>query len=467
MTSKNNAAPSASNRVLSVFALVMINVIAVGSLRTLPISAKYGAPLLFYYVVCGLFFFLPVALVTAELATAWPRNGGIYVWVKEAFGSKCAFLVVWIQWIYNIVWYPTILGFVAATAAYVIDPALENNSVYVVWVVLSVFWCATLINCLGMRVSSAFSTVGSIVGTLFPMILIIGLSAYWVLEGRASEVHLSWQTVMPTIHSARDLVLVTGILFGLIGLEMSAVHAQEVKNPRKNYPKALLFSVLIILGSLTLASWAIAVVIPHQELNLVTGMTQAFRLFFETFGLGFMTDWMAFFMILGALGAVITWIIGPAKGLLAAADDQNLPAWMSYRNRAGVPVAILFCQAGVVTVLALGYLLLPTVVASYWALTALTAILALLMYTLMFMAAIRLRYKHPQVERPYRIPGGKLGMWLTALIGGGFSFVGMLLCFVPPSEVDIGGETRYVTLLVVGTFVACVPVWLFKRRRKD
>ena len=73
----------------------MINIIAVDSLRTLPFSAKFGSSLIFYYLACAVLFFIPVALVTAELATAWPKNGGIYVWVREAFGARFGFLVIW------------------------------------------------------------------------------------------------------------------------------------------------------------------------------------------------------------------------------------------------------------------------------------------------------------------------------------------------------------------------------------
>src|SRR6478672_5976935 len=105
---------SHSKKVLSVFSLVMINIIAVDSLRTLPISAKLGMSLIFYYVIAALIFFIPVALVAAELATAFPNTGGIYVWVREAFGKRVGFITIWLQWIYNVVWYPTILAFIAA-----------------------------------------------------------------------------------------------------------------------------------------------------------------------------------------------------------------------------------------------------------------------------------------------------------------------------------------------------------------
>lgn len=139
-------ASSSGKRVLSVFSLVMINVIAVDSLRTLPLSAKFGSTLIFYYILLAVLFFLPVALVTAELATTWPKNGGIYVWVREAFGHSMGFLVIWLQWVYNLVWYPAILATIALIFAYLIDPVAPASPIMTVCIVLVVFWLATLGN---------------------------------------------------------------------------------------------------------------------------------------------------------------------------------------------------------------------------------------------------------------------------------------------------------------------------------
>src|SRR6185437_14865497 len=104
--------------------------------RTLPIGAVYGFSLVFFYLVAALVFFIPTILVTAELATAWPNTGGAYIWVREAFGPHCGFMVIWLQWIYNVVWYPTILAFIGATLAYLFDPALANNKYFLIAVVL-------------------------------------------------------------------------------------------------------------------------------------------------------------------------------------------------------------------------------------------------------------------------------------------------------------------------------------------
>src|SRR3990167_8333144 len=94
---------------LSFFHIVMINVIAVDSIRTLPFAAQFGFSLLFYYILAAIFFFVPIALIAAELGTGWPKKGGLYVWVREAFGLKWALIAIWLNWVYNLAWYPTIM----------------------------------------------------------------------------------------------------------------------------------------------------------------------------------------------------------------------------------------------------------------------------------------------------------------------------------------------------------------------
>ncbi len=140
-------------KALSVFSLVMINTIAVDSLCSLPISAEYGFSIVFFYILGALLFLIPTALIAAELATGWPETGGIYIWLREAFGKKAGFLIIWLQWLYNIVWYPTIMSLLAATLAYIFDPSLANNKEYMITMILFMFWAATFSNWFGMRLS--------------------------------------------------------------------------------------------------------------------------------------------------------------------------------------------------------------------------------------------------------------------------------------------------------------------------
>ena len=333
-----------SKRVLSVFSLVMINIIAVDSLRTLPISAKLGLSLISYYVIAAFAFFIPVALVAAELATAYPNTGGVYVWVREAFGKRAGFITIWLQWIYNVVWYPTILAFIAATLSYLIAPELANNKFYLLGTTLGLFWVFTLLNCFGMKVSSIVSIIGASIGTVLPMLIIIVLGINWCLQGKTIAVDLS-ASWLPDFSSFGNLSLFAAVLFGLIGMEMSAVHAEEVKNPQRDYPRALLYSTLVIISTLSLGSLAIVLVVPNESLSVVSGLIDAYSIFFKSYHLSWMTQVIAVLIILGGISGVSAWIIGPTKGLLVSARDGSLPSRFARVNKYGAPVTILVTQA--------------------------------------------------------------------------------------------------------------------------
>lgn len=321
-------------RVLSTFSLVMINVIAVDSLRTLPIGAEYGLALVFFYLIAGFCFFIPVALISAELATGWPNTGGIYVWIREAFGVRMGFFVIWLQWIYNVVWYPTILSFIVATFYYLKFPGLADNKYIMLATILILFWLTTLVNAFGMRISSIVSLFGTLFGTLLPMLFIMFLAFMWLYHGNTSAIDFSWQGLLPGPEHKQNLAFFIAIVFGLIGIEMSAVHAEEVKNPGRDYPRALLISTIIILITLTLSSLAIAIVVPHSELGLTTGLIQAFEKFLKASHLAWAYPVMTYLIILGALASVSAWIIGPTKGLWAADKDGCLPPLLQKNDEA-------------------------------------------------------------------------------------------------------------------------------------
>lgn len=449
-------------KVLSVFSLVMINVIAVDSLRTLPISAKLGASLITYYVIAALAFFIPVALVAAELATAFPNRGGIYIWVREAFGKRAGFLTIWLQWIYNVVWYPTILAFIAATIAYLFEPALANNKIYLLLMVLSLFWLFTLLNCFGMKVSSLISIIGATMGTILPMVIIISLAGLWMFQGNPVEVDFNiW---LPDLHSVSNVSLFSVVLFGLIGIEMSAVHAEEVKNPQRDYPRALLYSTLLIIATLSLGSLAIIIVVPDQSISVVSGLIDAYAIFFNAYDIPKMTTVIAMLIILGGVSGVSAWIIGPTKGLLVSAQDGSLPSFFTRTNQYEAPVTILITQAIIVSILSTIFILFESVNAAYWLLSDLCAQMALMVYIIMFAAAIKLRYSHPKQARSYKIPGGNKVMWFVSGLGILCCFSAMLVGFIPPAQIPIDNVFLFESFLIGGLALFVIIPWIFAKK---
>ncbi|MDF2530336.1 MAG: gadC [Gammaproteobacteria bacterium] len=442
-------------KILGVFSLVMINVIAVDSLRSLPATAQFGFSVVFYYLLAGVLFLIPTALVAGELATAWPKTGGIYVWAKTAFNSNVAFLLVSLQWLYNVCWYPTILSLMAAMLAYCIKPELAHSTAYIFTAITLMFWSIVLLNCFGMKCSNYLTTFSSLLGTLIPIGLVIILGAVWLLSGHHSEVHFTARNFFPKLSDINSIAFFTSVLFSLMGMEMSAIHAQEVKKPQTDYPKALLISAALILGSFIFASLAIAIVIPSHKLNVVTGLLEAYRLFFNTFHMPWMMPVLAILMVCGGAGGVGAWLLGPVKALLVASQDGLIPKSLAKLNRFNAPYKLLLLQGLVFMALTSAFVFMPTVSAGFWLLSDLASQISLIFYVGLFIVAIRLRYTHPEVKRPFTIPFGKFGMWTVCIAGSLCCLITIGAGFMPPHGISIGSLIRFESFLTIGLLFSC------------
>jgi glutamate:GABA antiporter len=455
--------PLASKKILGLFPVVMINVIAVDSIRTLPFSAEYGFSLVFYYLLAAIVFFIPSALVSAELCSAWPSTGGIYIWSREAFGKTWGLIVIWLEWICNVVWYPTIMALIAGVLAYFFDPELAKNKFYMISVILLIFWGATFINCLGMKASSWLSIVSAVIGTILPMAFIAILGVVWCIKKHPMEISFTWSSFFPNRGNLDNLAFLSNVLFGLIGLDMAATHAGEMKNPTKDYPKALGISVVIILATIIFASLAIAMTVPHEDLNLVTGSLQAFVIFLDKFNLQWLIPVMAFFIVLGGLGGVGAWIIGPTKGLMVASRDGCLPKSLAKINKHGAPSRILILQGIVVSFLCLVFIIMPSVHSSFWLLSIITAQLAMLVYIFLFLAGIKLRFTQPLIPRPFKVPFGNYGIIIVSSLGALACFTAIALGFVIPKHVGIEQAFNYELTLIGGlVLMGLLPYFIHK-----
>ena len=358
-------------RTLGVFSLAMITAVSVDSVRNLPATALFGSSLIFFFVLGALLFLLPCALVSAELSLPTSTEpGGIYAWVKNAFGPRMGVFAIWLQWIENVIWYPTILSFVAGTIGFLISPALVDNKAFLIGVILAAFWGATIVNLLGIKSSALFSNFCAVTGLLLPMTLIIGLGTVWIVSGHPTQIHFAAKDLMPRLDDSQVWVALTGIMLSFCGMEIATVHARDVKDPQHSYPRAMLLATVIIVLTLVCGALAIAVVLPEKQISLVAGIMQAFQAFFAEYHLTWVLPIVALTLVIGGMGSVSNWIIAPTRGLLLAAKDGYLPRHFAQENRFAAPKVLLIYQALIVTVVSMIFLLLPSINASYWFFTA-------------------------------------------------------------------------------------------------
>lgn len=451
---------------ITLIPLILLITGSIDSIRNLPATALFGSTLIFFFILSAILFLIPTGLVAAELSSALPDKPGIYQWVKLAFGEKIAVLAIWLQWINTMVWYPTILSFIAGTVAYLINPALANNKVYLISIILAVFWIMTLINLKGLHISAKFASICAFVGMVIPMALIIILAIVWLLQGHHTQITINWHTAIPHLGHSNSWISLTAIMAAFLGMELAAVHVNQVKNPQKTFPKALLISIFSILITMILGSLAIAFVLPSNQINLVDGVMQAFDNFFQAYHLSWLLPVIGVMILIGSVGGMVNWIISPAKGLLQAAENGYLPKVFAKSNKHGAAQPVLLAQAILVSLMCLAFLLMPSVNGSYWLLTDLSTELYIMMYMLMFLAAITIKLKMHYQTAVFMIPGGKAGLitaCLSGLIGCTLTFV---IGFFPPSGINVGSALHYHVVFSVGLITMILPIFLFYLYKK-
>lgn len=440
----------------------MINVAAIASLRNLPVTATYGSHLIFYLVLAALFFFVPIALSAAELVAHNPEEGGIYIWVRKAFGRRAGFLAVWLQWIGNIIWYPTILTFIASTLGSLIHPNLPDNSFFIFAMILLIFWGCTWANFRGMAVSGWISTLGVILGTLIPGLAIILLGLAWWLSGNPCQIDMSAANLVPSSLGLSHIALLGGIALSFVGMEMSEVHSSDVDKPQKTFPKAIAISTFVIFAIYALGSLSIAFTIPGPEISLTGGVIDAFDRLLGAFRMSSLTPFFAVLIIVGVVTGVSTWIIGPSRAILIAAEEGHLPTSLCKRNNAGMPANIMILQGLIVTLLSSIFLFMPSVQSAFIMLTIIASQIYMVMYGLMFAAARKLRQTQKKMKKSlFRVPA--LGLWLTL---GVIGIMGIFIAgLFPPEELGNMHPAFYEIGILIGLVIGCGAPFLLKDNR--
>jgi glutamate:GABA antiporter len=451
-----------SPQFISWMALAFMTTGSVASLRSSPTMAVYGLACVFLYVVPAIVFLMPQALVAAELASGW--SGGVYRWVTEGLSPRWGLLAVWCQFAMTIFYYPTLLAFVASTLAYVFNPDLASNGVYTGVVIVTVFWLGVFVSARGMDAIAKLASSGLVIGTLIPGAILVILGVVYLLQGNTSAAPMNASHLLPEWTGIASLVLIVNNFLSYSGMEMNAVHVSSLKNPGSEFPKAMFVAIGLVLVIFIFPALAISWVIPAQQLSLTAGVMQAFSAFFGNFGISFLVPIVAIALVCASASGMLAWLAGPSKGLLLIGKQEGyLPPHFQKLNSRGIQVNILVAQGAVTTVIALMYALIPDVSSAYWILSVMTTQVYLIVYLLMFVAAVKLRRTQPDVKRGYKAPA------LTFLCVMGFvaSAAAMLIGFVPPSQFGDGNAAVYAIVILAGiVLIGLLPVWLILRLRK-
>ncbi len=456
--------PPALERVLGRTDLVLFTVCAILTIDTLASSAAMGFAWFSWWVITMTIFFIPYGLITAELGSAWPGEGGVYIWVREAFGPRWGSTVAWMYWICNAYWIPSVYLIFAGTFGQIF---LKTHSTWQeAGIAIVMTWLTVAVGIVRLEVSKWVPNLGAVVKALIFLALgVLGLSA--VFRGRPPANQFSAAKLVPKWNDT--LAYLPALLYSTFGFELMSSAGGEMRNPKRDVPRVILWSGALIAILYSFAIGGILFAVPIEKLSIVTGTWDALAVLGKEWGRA--GDTAVFILGIGFLYAcvanVVTWSLGSNRVAAVAAEEGMLPAALGRLHpRFKTPHLAFVAMGAVSTVLLVGGALLSSSQSNiFWMTFRLTALCLLLCYLLVFPAFLVLRKKRPDQPRPYRLPGGPGAAAAAAWICTLYIFGGCVLFFAPSptsqaplkESLILGAET--VATLLIGW-------WLIPRRHR-
>ncbi len=423
-------------KALGLLDLVLFNIVAIVGLRWIALAAAGGVSSLSLWVLAMLLFFIPQGLVVLELSTRFPEEGGLYQWTKRAFGPFHGFLSGWCYWTNNLIYYPSLLIFVAGVSVYVAGPAyasLGERPAYVFWFSLGILWLAIVMNVVGLDIGKWVQNLGAM-GTWIPaaIVAVAGAVALYRLGAANSFAPVEF---LP-LKSYKPAAFWASLCFGFAGLELASVMGDEIKNPRKNIPRAIVISGIAIALIYILGTAALLVVLPKDEVSVISGAIQAIASVSRKLNWPGITPFSALCMTVGGLGGAGAWLAGSARIPFVAGLDRYLPAWFGkVHPRWQTPYVAILAQGLLSTIFVSTSLWGGTVKEAYLVLVDTTIIVYFVPYLYLF-ASIFVFPPEAAAPDVMLIPGGALGRWLTAGIGMVSTVAAIVFAVIPPESVE-------------------------------
>lgn len=452
------------------WAMTILIVTNIVSMRGLASQAEYGYTSIFYYVAAAVIFLIPYSLVCAELASTWTKSGGLFRWTSEGLGPRWGWAAMYYDWQMVVIWFPAVLMFGAVTLAYIFwpetfDANLSKNVIYTLVVVLGVYWVANFNSFRGIGFANKLSTMGGLFGTIIPAAVLIILGAIYLLMGNHIFIDAN-APFWPDFSKFGTIVLAASIFLFFAGMEMQAVHVPSMNNPSKTFPRAVFLAVIIILAVFIFGTLAIGFVIPSKDINLLASLLVAYNQLFASIHCEWLGHVLALFLTFGVIGQVSCVIVAPSSGILSVGKAGYLPRALQKTNKNGIQTSILWIQGIMVSILALVLVVLPSVQSAYQILSQMSTIIYLAMVFIIYYTFIRLRRTEPNKKRGFRVPGGNFGKWLVSGVGVLGALLAMVLSFVPPTQINTGNPVVYVLILIVGSaFFLIIPFWVYSKRK--
>ncbi|GAB4224593.1 MAG: APC family permease [Francisella sp.] len=416
---------------------------------------------------------LPTSFICAELSSMITKNnGGVFSWVKAGLGEKAGVLAMWLEWFNNVVGFPSSVTALIATFSYIGFRGFAENahtSVAFWFVMVSLFTAISLFNFLPLRKVVILNIIGAIFGMIIPGVLLISGGIYFLFTGQSNLEYQGLSDFLP-VFSLGTYALLVKTLSSYSGIQSVAFHMTNIENPQKNIPRSILIATLIIVSLTILATVSLIIIIPVKDVNVLNGLIQGISQVLNIIGLSDVKPLIVIMISLGMLAALSTWILGPARGMQTAAEQELFPKIMAGKNRFGMPVNMLVIQICIVFVLSLTFLIMPSVYAAFALLIAITSQFTVVMWIMVFISAIRLRFTQPNTYRYFYV-GKRNSNWLLitmSIVAIFMCISGFILGLFPPAFSHITDIYQYTKILVIADIIIIsIPlIWIWLHRKK-
>lgn len=446
---------------LTLFGFFAMTASMVMAVYEYPTFATSKLHLVFYLLLGGFLWFIPVALCAAEMATVdgWEK-GGVFTWTGKNLGKKYGFANLFFEFFEITVGFVTMIYFILGALSYVFNwPALNSNPMIKFIGVLVIFWILALSQFGGTKYTAKIAKIGFIVGILLPAAILIILALVYIVQGNPIYIS-SKDTFVPDFTKVNTLVVFVSFILSYMGVEASATHANEMDNPKKEYPLAMLLLVIVAIVVSTLGGLAIAAVIPQNQINLSAGVVQTFAVLLGHFTANntILVKIIALLLAFGVIAEVSSWVVGPTRGMIIAAEEGAIPKSWAKTNEHDVPVYLVIAQGIIVSiwdaVLTFGA---GGSNLSFLAAMSLTVVIYLSGYILFFVGYIK-AILGEGLNGAYQMPGGKPVKIIVAVVGLATSIFAFFISFVPPTSIagNAVQSHEYMWMLIISYVISLV-----------
>jgi amino acid transporter len=442
--------------------VLLFNIAAVLGPRWIAAAAHNGTSSISLWILAAVLFFLPTALIIIELSTRYPAEGGLYVWSKEAFGDFHGFVAGWSYWIYTFFYFPGLLTASVAMSVFIGGPKFEflaTNKQYLFWASLGLLAVAVILNLIGANIGKWLQNAGG-VATYVPLLMLLGITVYLVLH-RGSATHFSWKTSLLEWPPDLDkLNFWSNIAFAFTGMELVCAMSEEVREPRKTFPRAIYGSAVLIAVIYILSTVAVLALKPADAVDPRNGVFQAISGGSALLGVAWFGIIAALLVTVGNAGGVGATVAGVARIPFVAGIDHYLPSFFGkIHPRWKTPWISILIQAGISALILIFSQLGTTVLGAYQFLVSMSVILYFIPFLYMYAAAIKLAYRRDRQssDQVVLVPGGKPGIWIAGLLAFLITLGSMLVAGISPE----GPTSRPIFLAkVVGCTVVFIGIGL-------